>query len=220
MIDHLSETDLLPMQSKGDEIECWTTVTDILEHGESTGTHGPACDFHLHEAGTGTRKSLLEQLKRVVIVEDFDGVSKSSKLFCAVFDVLIEQFLLRCTIFVQIFQELGVISKPISCVTKIVLHLLDLDTKIANTSELLLNHSTESVDLLLFCCHQALIVCNCCLLCSCGVSKICIHFVEHRLQDACDFTTGRGVLGRTREERQHILSISIHHLLAVHGQLF
>merc|ERR1719276_377591 len=71
-----------------------------------------------------------------------------------------------------------------------------------------------------FCCHQALIINNSCLFCGRGICKVSIHFIKHCFQNACDFTTCRCIFRRTRKKRQNILTVSIHHFLAVHGKLF
>merc|ERR1719329_2032288 len=113
----------------------------------------------------------------------------------AFMDVLIEELLLGSAVLVEILQELFVIDETLTGVAGIILHLLDLDTEVANTDELVLDHASESLDLLFLGCNELLV---------------------HGLQDACDLSTCWSVVRGAGQEREDVVAVGIVHVVLAH----
>merc|ERR1712159_677235 len=91
-----------------------------------------------------------EEFKRVVVVQDLDGIRQSNQLQLSLFAYFCPLLLLRRAVLLQVGQELFVLNEPLSRISKIVLHRRDLHTELRDARQLLFYHLGERGDILLF----------------------------------------------------------------------
>merc|ERR550537_2126524 len=121
---HFIKPNLLASKSKRDEIKLRAAVrraSRCLNQRDGTRSHGLSCDINLDETAR-SRKGLLEQLKRIVIIQNLDGIGERGKLLGAILDILFIQFLLFIAVLIQISQKLLVLDETLTSITQIVLH--------------------------------------------------------------------------------------------------
>ena len=80
--DHLLKADLLAVQSHGNEVQLDTTLammTKAVDDVRCTSLGGLLRNLDLNKAA-GAWEGLLEELKSIIIIEDFDSVSQGCQL--------------------------------------------------------------------------------------------------------------------------------------------
>ena len=172
---------------------------------------------HLHEARGGGRQGLLEEVQRVVVVEDLDGVGQGDELLRAGLLDLLELAGLGLAGLVEAGEEVLVREEGLLGVREAVLHLGDGDTELRDLGQLRLDGGRAGGDLLALGGHELAERRDGGVLGGGRVAKVLAELVVERLQDAADLAAlGGAVRGLgVRQEGHHLLAVLLAHAHAL-----
>mmetsp|Transcript_65638 Transcript_65638/g.165389 ORF Transcript_65638/g.165389 Transcript_65638/m.165389 type:complete len:404 (-) Transcript_65638:179-1390(-) len=181
--------------------------------GAGAQLRGARCQ--LDEAGASAWQCLFEQVKRVIVIKDFDGVGQGNKLLGPRLRAFLPFGGLRGAIRIQLLEEILVGKERCFRVGKVILRLHNVDPKVANGLGLGLYRVRESRHLLALGRHHLLVRFDGSLLLCRGVSEVLRHSVAHLLQDPSDLTGLRRISRclRAIKEGQELLTVHVDHLL-------
>mmetsp|Transcript_30451 Transcript_30451/g.87851 ORF Transcript_30451/g.87851 Transcript_30451/m.87851 type:complete len:219 (+) Transcript_30451:871-1527(+) len=178
--------------------------------------HGSTRDLDLHEARARARQGAFKQLECIVVIEDFDRVRQGDNLLRTHLLLLLVHSLLGAAVLLEVRQKLLVLLEALRHILEVVLHGSDGDTQLGNPLELLLDGLGQRSDLLLLGRHKSLEGLHRLLLRGLHLLDVRLHLIPHLLQNADHLATDRGVPVSTGEEGHDLLTISLHHVLALH----
>mmetsp|Transcript_4638 Transcript_4638/g.10465 ORF Transcript_4638/g.10465 Transcript_4638/m.10465 type:complete len:476 (+) Transcript_4638:821-2248(+) len=226
--DDLLETGLLAMERHHEELEAAAVTSRHTLHcvpRHHQGTHLPRAHAptpHLHEAGSGSWQSLLEEVKGVVIIQNLDCLCQGGELIGARLHPDVPLRGLCSAALIEICEELFVLKERLLCGREVILHLLDCNAQLADLLGLLLDGSGEGRQLLLLGGHECFVGGDGALLRGSFLREALCHLIAQLLQDSGDLAALRRVFVAllAREEGQETLPVHVGHLAsAAEGQL-
>mmetsp|Transcript_29921 Transcript_29921/g.67889 ORF Transcript_29921/g.67889 Transcript_29921/m.67889 type:complete len:236 (-) Transcript_29921:817-1524(-) len=116
-----------------------SSLTCSTDHSQSPTPHSGSANADLNKAGPWAWKGLLEQLQSIVIIQNFDRVSQRNLLLRTGLRALLPFRCFCFTAFCKACQELFVLHQALLGVRKVLLHLLQIDTRLADLGRLGLN---------------------------------------------------------------------------------
>merc|ERR1719221_349776 len=112
VVDHahyFPEAHLLALDRQRDEVKLRAALPilplRLADLAQGARPLAATAGLHLDQARAGARQRLLEELERVVIVEDFDGLSQRNEFLGAYFNVLVVLLLLQSAILLHVCEE-------------------------------------------------------------------------------------------------------------------
>mmetsp|Transcript_50375 Transcript_50375/g.107923 ORF Transcript_50375/g.107923 Transcript_50375/m.107923 type:complete len:476 (-) Transcript_50375:133-1560(-) len=226
--DDLLKTGLLAMERHHEELEAAAVTSRHTLHcvpRHHQGTHLPRAHAptpHLHEAGSGSWQSLLEEVKGVVIIQNLDCLCQGGELIGARLHPDVPLRGLCSAALIEICEELFVLKERLLCGREVILHLLDCNAQLADLLGLLLDGSGEGRQLLLLGGHECFVGGDGALLRGSFLREALCHLIAQLLQDSGDLAALRRVFVAllAREEGQETLPVHVGHLAsAAEGQL-
>mmetsp|Transcript_109574 Transcript_109574/g.274480 ORF Transcript_109574/g.274480 Transcript_109574/m.274480 type:complete len:250 (-) Transcript_109574:610-1359(-) len=196
-LDDFLEPDRLAVQRQGDQVQLRSLrpLGGRTDHLQGLGLLGGGADLELNQARTRARQGLLEKFKRVIVVENLDGLRKRQQLLRAgLFDLLPLRSLCRAAL-LELLRELFIRCKRLVGVLQVIVHSCKLNAEVPDAGHPFLDLSLQRTDLLLFGCHQSLVVGDGAVLLRSCVIVILAHLIAHLLQDPGDLTALRRVIG-------------------------
>merc|ERR1719453_2397114 len=151
-LDHLVEANLLALKSKLDEAQLLRVLLRRVLNCRERIVANVALGSHLQKRRR--RKRLLEQIQRIVIVQDLDRLLDGHELLRARLHPRIVVRTRRRTAFFQLLKELLILALRFLRVFEVVLQVHDLHSHLAVLLRLRLDRLSRGRDLLLLCSHQ------------------------------------------------------------------
>merc|ERR1719405_264714 len=218
-LDHLVEAHLLALKSKLDEAELLRVfLRRVLDLREGL-VANVALGAHLQKRRR--RKRLLEQVQRIVIVQDLDRLLDSDELLRASLHTRVVVRSRRRATLLQLRKELLIFAQRLLRVLEVVLQVDDLHRHLAVLLSLHLDRLSRGRNLLLLRSDQRFEFRNGSVLILRDVSQLLLHVLQQLLQDANDLARCRRVtsLRRSRQElRQRAARVAVQGL-AVQDQI-
>merc|ERR1719379_1068221 len=218
-LDDLVKAHLLALESKLDEAQLLrVALRRVLNRREGL-VANVALAAHLEKRRR--RKRLLEQVQRIVIVQDLDRLPDRDELLRASLHprVVVRT---RCrAALLQLLKELLILAQRFLRVLEVVLQVDDLHGHLAVLLRLHLDRLSRGRDLLLLRSHQRFEIGNGSVLILRDVAQLLLHVLEQLLQDTDNLARSRRVtrLRRSRQElRQRAAGVAVE-ILAVQNQV-
>merc|ERR1719379_927399 len=220
-LDDLVEAHLLALESKLDEAQLLRVALRRVLHRRERIIANVALCAHLQERRR--RKRLLEEIQRIIVVQDLDRLLDSDELLRARLHprVVVRT---RCrAALLQLRKELLVLAQRFLRVLEVVLQVHDLHGHLAVLLQLHLDRLSRGRNLLLLGCDQSLEISDGTILRLRDLVQLLLHILEQLLQDPDDLARSRSVsrsgrLRRRQELRQRAARITVHGL-AVQNQV-
>merc|ERR1719269_522914 len=199
-LDHLLEAHLLALKSKLDEAQLLRVALRSVLHRRKGLVANVALGAHLQKRRR--RKRLLEQIQRIVVVQDLDRLLDSDELLRARLHprVVVRT---RCrAALLQLRKELLILAQRFLRVLEVVLQVHDLHRHLAVLLQLHLDCLSRGRDLLLLRSDQRFEIGDGTILRLRDVVQLLLHVLEQLLQDTDDLARSRRVtsLRRSRQE--------------------
>merc|ERR1719333_1687387 len=215
VIDHLDdllEPSLLAHERELDHAELRRVllVLQVPERREGLVAHVAGRLRHLEQSRR--RKSLLEQIQGIIVVQDLDGLRNRNRLLRAARLARLVVLLRRGAALLQLGHELLVLTQGILRILQIVLQVDDLHRRLAVLLRLHFDRLRGRLDLLLLRGHQRVEFRLRRVLLLGHVSELLLHVLQKLLQNAHDLARRRRVARRRRrrqELRQHAASVAV-----------
>mmetsp|Transcript_76444 Transcript_76444/g.216659 ORF Transcript_76444/g.216659 Transcript_76444/m.216659 type:complete len:270 (+) Transcript_76444:804-1613(+) len=181
--NHFREADLLAAQRQHDDVQVRSALGTgrLPKEIQGASAHGSGPALHLHERGTRSRKSLLEQLEGIVIIENLNGLSDRDELILAGLAPRLPLRVLGGAALLQLLQHCLVLQQLRLGVREVVLQLHDRDAELPGPLGLRLDLRREGVDLLLLGGHELLVGLGCCVLVAGRIGQALSHLVAQLL---------------------------------------
>merc|ERR1719506_2590630 len=218
-LDHLVEAHLLALKSKLDEAELLRVLLNRVLHGRESLLANASLGAHLQKHRR--RKRLLEQVQRIVIVQDLDRLLDSDELLRATLHTRVVVRSRRSATLLQLRKELRIFAQRLLRVLEVVLQVDDLHRHLAVLLQLHLDRLSRGRDLLLLRSDQRFEIGDGTILRLRDVSQLLLHVLQQLLQDANDLARSRRVtsLRRSRQElRQRAARVAVD-VLAIQNQV-
>merc|ERR1719269_253377 len=218
-LDDLVEAHLLALEGKLDEAQLLRVALRRVLHRREGLVANVTLAAHLEKRRR--RKRLLEQVQRIVIVQDLDRLLDRDELLRARLHprVVVST---RCrAALLQLLKELLVLAQRFLRVLEVVLQVDDLNSHLAVLLRLHLDRLSRGRNLLLLRSDQRFEFGDGSVLILRDVAQLLLHVLEQLLQDTDDLARSRRVtsLRRSRQElRQRAARVAVHGL-AVHNQV-
>mmetsp|Transcript_109570 Transcript_109570/g.274463 ORF Transcript_109570/g.274463 Transcript_109570/m.274463 type:complete len:250 (-) Transcript_109570:338-1087(-) len=196
-LDDFLEPDRLAVQRQGDQVQLRSLrpLGGRTDHLQGLGLLGGGADLELNQARTRARQGLLEKFKRVIVVENLDGLRKRQQLLRAgLFDLLPLRSLRRAAL-LELLLEFAIRCERLLCVPQVVVHSRKLNAQIPDAGHPFLDLHLQRANLLLLGRHQRLVVGDGAVLLRSRVVVVLAHLIAHLLQDPGDLTALRRVIG-------------------------
>merc|ERR1719379_22267 len=218
-LDHLRKASLLALESHRDkaELRLLRILLQLLHQGEGFLANVPGAAGHLQQ-GRG-RERLLEEVQRVVVVQDLDRLCDRDQLHGPHLDALVVLGRFGGAGLLQLHQEHFIRAKLLLRILEVVLQVDDLNGNLTSTLGLRLNRLRGSSDLLLLRRNQALELRNRFVLHLGDVGKRCLHVLLELLEDAEDLSRSRRIARVRREEGRERLPVVPRERHRVNGDL-
>merc|ERR1719310_950374 len=208
-LDHLVEAHLLALESKLDEAQLLRVALRRVLHHRERLVANVLLGAHLKERRR--RKRLLEQIQRIVIVQDLDRLLDGHELLRARLHprVVVRT---RCrAALLQLRKELRVLAQRFLRVLQVVLQVDDLHGHLAVLFQLHLDRLSRGRNLLLLRSDQSFEVGDGTVLRLRDVAQLLLHVLEQLLQDTDDLARSRRITSRSRQElRQRAARVAVH----------
>merc|ERR1719313_1409583 len=220
-LDHLLEAHLLALEGKLDEAQLLRVALRSVLHRRKGLVANVALGAHLQKRRR--RKRLLEQIQRIVVVQDLDRLLDSDELLRARLHprVVVRT---RCrAALLQLRKELLVLAQRFLRVLEVVLQVDDLHGHLAVLLRLHFDRLSRGRDLLVLRSDQRFEFGDGSVLILRDVAQLLLHVLEQLLQDTDDLARSRSVsctrrLRRRQELRQRAARVPVHGL-AVQNQV-
>merc|ERR1719353_556626 len=218
-LEHLVEAHLLALESKLDEAQLLRVVLYRGLHRRESILANASLGAHLEKCRR--RKRLLEQIQRIVIVQDLDRLLDGHELLRARLHprVVVRT---RCrAALLQLRKELRILAQRFLCVLEVVLQVDNLHRHLAVLLQLHLDRLSRGRNFLLLRSDQRFEISDGSILRLRDVAQLLLHVLQELLQDADDLARTRRVTGlrRSRQElRQRAAGVAVHGL-AVQNQV-
>merc|ERR1719359_2132732 len=212
-LDHLVEAHLLALKSKLDEAKLLRVALQSVLHRREGLLANAFLGAHLQKRRR--RERLLEQIQRIVIVQDLDRLLDSDELLRARLHprVVVRT---RCSAtLLQLRKELLVLAQRFLRVLEVVLQVDDLHRHLAVLLRLHLDRLSRGRNLLLLRGDQRLEIGDGSVLRLRDVAQLLLHVLQQLLQDTNDLARTRRVasLLRSRQElSQRAAGVAVHGL--------
>merc|ERR1719375_411075 len=218
-LDDLLEAHLLALESKLGEAQLLRVALRCTLHRRQRLVANVALGAHLQKRRR--RKRLLEQIQRIVVVQDLDRLLDSDELLRArLHPRVVVRTRCRATL-LQLFKELLVLAQRFLRVLEVILQVDDLHGHLAVLLRLHLDRLSRGRDLLLLRSNQSFEFGDGSVLILRDVAQLLLHVLEQLLQDSHDLARSRRVtsLRRSRQElRQRAARVAVQGL-AVQNQV-
>merc|ERR1719379_2786001 len=199
-LDHLLEAHLLALESKLDEAQLLRVLLrNVLNRRESL-VANVALGTHLQKRRR--RKRLLEQIQRIVIVQDLDRLLDSDELLRARLHPRVVVRTRRSTTLLQLRKELLVLAQRFLCVLEVVLQVDDLHRHLAVLLQLHLDRLSRSLDLLLLRSDQRFEIGDGSVLSLRDVAQVLLHVLQELLQDSDNLARSRRITSLRRSRQK------------------
>merc|ERR1719274_53892 len=215
-LDDLLEPSLLPHERKLDQTDLRRVlrVLQVRERREGLVAH-VAVVGHLEQARR--REGLLEEIQRIVVVQDLDGLRDGDHLFRAALLARLVVRLRSGAALLQLSCELLVLRQSILRIRQVVLQVHDLHCERALALQLRLDRLRRLLDLLLLRARHRVELRNRGVLLRSHVSQLLLHVLKQLLQDAHNLPRRRRVARRRRQElRQRATGVLVDVLARQH----
>merc|ERR1719395_47443 len=215
---HLREVNLLRLQADFKQFELRRVRRTLARHrGNHTANAGDdgrrrslLQQAELPRGSGGCHRfkgqGLLEEVQRVVIVQDLDRLADGGDLLCANLAALVPLLLLRRALRRQVREERLQVVQLLRRVLDVVGGRHDAHGQLAAALRLRLNRGRGGRDLLLLCGSKLLEARRGLLLVGDSAVQVLVHLVLHRLQDPDNLARRRAVVAERvllpRQERQ------------------
>merc|ERR1719506_1472144 len=202
-LDHLVEAHLLALERKLDEAQLLRVALRRVLHRREGLVANVALGTHLKQRRR--RKRLLEQIQRIVIVQDLDRLLDGDELLRARLHprVVVRT---RCrTSLLQLLEELLILAQRFLRILEVVLQVHDLHGHLAVLLRLHLDRLSRGGDFLLLRSDQSFELGNRGVLILRDVAQLLLHVLEQLLQDPDDLARSRSVSGSCRLRRRQEL---------------
>merc|ERR1719305_2061064 len=216
-LDHLLEAHLLALESKLDEAQLLRVALRSVLHRRKGLVANASLRAHLQKRRR--RKRLLEQVQRIVIVQDLDRLLDSDELLRATLHTRVVVRSRRRATLLQLRKELLIFAQRLLRVLEVVLQVDDLHRHLAVLIQLHLDRLSRGRDLLLLRSDQRFEIGDGTILRLRDVGQLLLHVLQELLQDANDLARSRRVTSRSRQElRQRAAGVAVQGL-AVQDQV-
>merc|ERR1719359_804891 len=212
-LDDLVEAHLLALESKLDEAQLLRVALRRVLHRREGLLANTSLGAHLQKRRR--RKRLLEQIQRIVVVQDLDRLLDCDELLRARLHprVVVRT---RCrAALLQLREELLVLAQRFLRVLEVVLQVHDLHGHLTVLLQLHLDRLSRGRDLLLLRSDQRFEFGDGSILGLRDVAQLLLHILQQLLQDANDLARSwrvarPGRLRRRKELRQRSASVAVH----------
>merc|ERR1719353_902000 len=202
-LDHLLEAHLLALESKLDEAKLLRVLLRSVLNRRESFVANVALGAHLQKRRR--RERLLEQVQRIVIVQDLDRLLDSHELLRArLHPRLVVRTRRRATL-LQLLQELLILAQRILRVLEVVLQVDELHRHLAVLLRLHLDGLSRGRNLFLLRSDQTLKLGDGSILRLRDVAQLLLHVLQQLLQDADNLARGRRIAGASRLRRRQEL---------------
>merc|ERR1719359_299293 len=218
-LDDLVEAHLLALEGKLDEAQLLRVALRRVLHRREGLVANVALAAHLEKRRR--RKRLLEQVQRIVIVQDLDRLLDRDELLRARLHPRVVVRTRGRAALLQLLKELLILAQRFLRVLEVVLQVDDLHGHLAVLLRLRLDRLSRGRDLLLLRSHQRFEFGDGSVLILRDVAQLLLHVLAQLLQDTDDLARSRRVtsLRRSRQElRQRAARVPVHGL-AVQNQV-
>merc|ERR1719379_1943758 len=218
-LDHLGKASLLALESHRDkaELRVFRILLQLLHQCEGFLANVAGAAGHLQQRRG--RERLLEEVKRVVVVQDLDRLLDCDQLHGTHLDALVVLRRFRGAGLLQLHQKHFIRTKLVLCILEVILQVDDLNGNLASTLGLRLNRFRCSSDLLLLRRNQAVELRNGFVLHLGDVAERALHVLLELLEDAEDLAGSRRVARVRREEGRQRLPVVPRKRNRVHSDL-
>mmetsp|Transcript_79086 Transcript_79086/g.177149 ORF Transcript_79086/g.177149 Transcript_79086/m.177149 type:complete len:366 (+) Transcript_79086:1151-2248(+) len=204
----------MALQGQGDEVQAGISAAMALQGPQGRPLHFLAAHLGLQQSWT--REGFLEEVQRIIIVQDGNCLGNGLELFCACLRPFLPLGRLRVAALGQVGEELLVLRQRLLGVLQILFEVHNLDTGLSLALQLLLDRLCVGLNLLVLGRHQCVEVSDGRLLGPGNLGEVLLHRLLHLLEDADNLAT-LGCVARLlalREKGRHQVPVHRAHLHA------
>merc|ERR1719313_3286845 len=218
-LDNLGKASLLALESHRNkaELRLLRILLQLLDQCEGFLANVAGAAGHLQQRRG--RQRLLEEVQRVVVVQDLDRLLDRDQLHGPHLDALVILRRFCGAGFLQLHQKHFIRAKLILRILEVILQVDDLNGDLTSTLGLRLNRFRGSSDLLLLRRNQTLELRNRFVLHLGDVAERCLHVFLELLEDAEDLSGSRRIARVRRKEGRQRLPVVPRERNRVHSNL-
>merc|ERR1719313_494158 len=221
-LEDLLEADLLAAERHRDEreIRAARRILHLLQGREGLGAEVLVAVLELEQRRRGQR--LLEEVQRVVVVEDLDGLRDGHELHRPRLDTFVVLSRLRSAALLQLHEEDLISTELLLRVLEVVLEVHDLHGGLSGALGLGLDRGGRSGDLLLFRRHETFVLRDRVVLDLRDAVELSLHILLQLRQNADDLLGHRDVLValvRRQELRKSVARVTRHRPCALENEV-